>query len=89
MLLIRLQTFLKSLFFHIRLGLPKATKQEILFRHNICVSCDEFDYTKSQCKLCGCLLSKKSKFLNKLAWADQECPLGKWPKSGGINENHS
>jgi hypothetical protein len=34
----------------------------------------------STCLMCGCNLSKKKVFLNKLAWADQECPLGKWKK---------
>ena len=80
MFLLRLKTFLKSLFFHVQAGLPKSTKEEILYRHNICVSCDQFNHIKSQCNICGCNIEKKSKFLNKLAWADQECPIGKWPK---------
>jgi hypothetical protein len=28
--------------------------------------------------VCGCNLNKKQIFMNKLAWADQECPVGKW-----------
>lgn len=77
---LRIQTFLKSLWFHIYNGFPKTTQSEILYRYNICVDCDKFDKIKSQCGVCGCYLSKKSKFLNKLAWADQECPINKWPK---------
>jgi hypothetical protein len=80
MIILRLTTFLKSLFFHIRSGLPKCTQSEILYRYNICIPCDEFDKQKSQCSVCGCNISKKSQFLNKLAWADQECPKGKWTK---------
>lgn len=80
MLLLRIKTFLKSLFFHVRSGLPKATRSEILYRYNICLSCDRFEKNKSQCGVCGCNIENKSKFLNKLAWADQECPIGKWPK---------
>lgn len=78
--MLRIKTFIKSLLFHVSRGLPKATSQEILYRYNVCVSCNRFDKDKSQCGVCGCNLSKKSKFLNKLAWADQECPEGKWPK---------
>lgn len=80
MMILKIKTFLKSLFFHVRSGLPKATIQEIDYRYNICLSCDEFDKNKSQCSVCGCNISKKSQFLNKLAWADQECPKGKWNK---------
>lgn len=79
-LLLRLNTFFRSLFFHILAGLPKSTKKEILDRYSICITCDQFDTNKSQCNVCGCNLSTKSEFLNKLAWADQECPLGKWQK---------
>jgi len=80
MLLIRLQTFLKSLFFHVWNGFPKTTQSEILDRYSICMDCSDFNRHKSECNICGCAISKKSKFLNKLAWADQECPAGKWPK---------
>jgi hypothetical protein len=80
MIILRLKTFLKSLFFHIKSGLPKSTKEEISYRYNICILCDEFDRIKSQCSVCGCNITTKSQFLNKLAWADQECPKGKWHK---------
>jgi hypothetical protein len=78
MFLIRLKTFLKSLFWHIYSGSPKSSKEEINYRYQICIRCDQFDKIKSQCNLCGCLIKNKKVFLNKLAWADQECPIGKW-----------
>lgn len=77
---IRVKTFIRSLIFHIYAGAPKATASEILYRYSICDVCEQFDRIKSQCDVCGCSISKKSKFLNKLAWADQECPLNKWSK---------
>lgn len=80
MLIIRLKTFLKSLLFHVWAGFPKSTVSEILERYSICLSCERFDYKKSECKVCGCNINKKRVFLNKLAWADQECPIGKWHK---------
>jgi hypothetical protein len=78
--LIRIKTFVKSLFFHVLSGFPKSTHKEIFDRYNICIECPEFNKYKSQCNICGCNISKKSQFLNKLAWADQECPIGKWNK---------
>lgn len=76
----RLLMFIKSLIFHIYSGFPKATQDEINVRYGICLSCDSFDSQNSQCLECGCNLSNRKIFLNKLAWADQECPLYKWPK---------
>lgn len=78
--LIRLKTFIKSLFFHVYNGFPKTTTSEILERYSICSDCIEFNTSLSECNICGCSISKKSKFLNKLAWADQQCPLDKWLK---------
>lgn len=84
MFLIRLKTFLKSLFWHINRGLPKSSQQTINYRYSICSSCDKFDKINSQCLACGCNINNKRIFLNKLAWADQKCPLDKW---NSINEN--
>lgn len=80
MFLIRLKTFLKSLAWHIYAGFPKTTAGEIADRYAICLTCDQHDINKQQCNVCGCVIKNKSIFLNKLAWADQECPLGKWNK---------
>lgn len=82
MLLLKIKTFLKSLLFHVYAGFPKSTKEEIVYRYNICLCCEEFNKRKSECGVCGCNINTKRVFLNKLAWADQECPLGKWKKRG-------
>lgn len=76
----RLYTFLKSLYFHIGSGFPKSTQTQINDRYSICMECDQFNHSKSECYVCGCNINKKMIFLNKLAWADQECPIGKWHK---------
>lgn len=68
--------FMKALCFHIGAGCPKSTQTEINKRYAICESCQMFH--NDQCLECGCNISTKSKFLNKLAWKDQKCPLGKW-----------
>lgn len=78
--MIRIQTFIKSLFWHIARGLPKSSQQTIDSRYQICLSCDSYNKTDKQCNECGCFISNKSIFLNKLAWADQSCPLNKWHK---------
>lgn len=78
MFLIRLKTFLKSLFWHINNGLPKSSQETINSRYETCVSCDKFDQKNNQCLVCGCNINNKRQFLNKLAWLDQKCPLNKW-----------
>jgi hypothetical protein len=77
---LKIQTFLKSLVFHVYSGFPKSTQDQINFRYNICISCEKFNSIKSECGVCGCAINQKKIFMNKLAWADQECPLQKWPK---------
>lgn len=71
-------TFLKSLWFHIYNGFPKSTQDEINYRYSICLSCDSYDAKETQCNECGCNINNKKIFMNKLAWADQHCPLNKW-----------
>jgi hypothetical protein len=74
----RLKTFFKALFFHINAGLPKSSQDIIDYRYSICVNCERYNAKDQQCNECGCNISQKKKFLNKLAWADQKCPLEKW-----------
>jgi hypothetical protein len=81
----KLKNFFYSLFWHVSRGLPKSSQQTIDSRFNICTQCENFDAKNSQCLICGCNLSTKKIFLNKLAWSDQECPIGKW---GSENENN-
>jgi hypothetical protein len=77
-LIYKIQNFIKSLIWHAYSGFPKSSQELINQRYDICKSCDMFDFINSQCLLCGCNLSKKKVFLNKLAWKDQKCPSGKW-----------
>ena len=89
MVFLRIQIFLKSLFFHVWAGFPKSTQSEIVQRFSICQQCEEFDSIKKECSICGCNINTKKRFLNKLAWADQECPIGKWGKIGANNDNQN
>lgn len=76
--LIKLKTFINSLFWHLYSGCPKSSQDLINHRFNICLDCDMMDRVGGECTVCGCNISRKKRFLNKLAWADQKCPLNKW-----------
>ena len=65
-------------FKHIASGMPTCTQEQINERLEICKGCKWFGGT--YCKKCGCACGSGKKFLNKLAWADQKCPVGKWDK---------
>ena len=79
-ILTKIKNFIKSLAFHIWAGFPKANAKEIDYRYQICFNCEEFIKQENMCGICGCNITNKKQFLNKLAWADQECPLKKWLK---------
>lgn len=70
--------FVKSLLFHIYRGFPKCTQSQINYRYNICLDCESYDQNNKECLECGCNVNNKKIFMNKLAWADQQCPLNKW-----------
>lgn len=70
--------FIYALFWHVVSGFPTCTHEQINSRFNICKQCEHFNNTKMICNICGCNLSKNKEFMNKLAWADQECPVQKW-----------
>lgn len=70
--------FIKALFFHTKKGFPQSSPEQIETRWQICLSCSNYDPVNSQCNICGCNLSNQKHFLNKIAWADQTCPIDKW-----------
>jgi uncharacterized paraquat-inducible protein A len=74
----KIKTFVKSIIFHIWAGFPKCNQEQINTRYTICLSCDSFDSVNKECMECGCNINNKKIFMNKLAWADQKCPLNKW-----------
>lgn len=75
-------TFATSAAKHVAAGSPKASQEVIDNRLAICQQCDKF--SGSRCTVCGCGCSGSKTFLNKLSWADQECPHpdgAKWGKA--------
>ena len=66
---------------HIAAGAPQASEEEVARRFAICEQCEHFD--GKACRQCGCPVVKQKKFLSKLSWANESCPVGKWgPVSG-------
>lgn len=60
---------------------PSQSKQEcsqeqIDSRMDICKQCPFFQ--NNSCLQCGCALSRDRNYKNKLYFADQSCPIGKW-----------
>ena len=72
----RLLRFSLAAIVHASKGNPTCTQEQIDERLGICTVCD--DFTGSACKHCGCNCRKRKQYLNKLAWADQCCPINKW-----------
>ena len=66
---------------HVAAGMPQATEEQVAERFAICQACEHFD--GRSCKKCGCPVVREKKFLSKLSWAKESCPVGKWgPVSG-------
>lgn len=66
-------------------GSPVRPPEEILRIYNdVCVPCEEFD--NDSCSECGCRIKPRGTQLNKLAWATEECPLGKWEATFDPND---
>lgn len=67
---------------HIAAGAPMASDEEVARRFAICQGCQFYD--GKACSKCGCPVVRERKYLSKLSWADQSCPVGKWgPASNG------
>ena len=77
-LLGKLSRFALAWISHVTAGSPTCSQAQIDARLNICRGCEFFQI--DTCQRCGCRVTSESRFLNKLGWADQECPEGKWPR---------
>lgn len=55
-------------------GCPAADDETLKYRSDICSVCPSLNKEEYRCNECGCYLKYK------IAWATQECPLGKWDK---------
>lgn len=83
-LLKKVINFANATYQHIQAGLPIVTDEVYNERLSICSSCDEYcDKNKPrwECKHanCGCALMDGEVMPGKARWADQACPIKKWP----------
>jgi hypothetical protein len=87
----QVRNFAEAAWNHLIKGMPKASTEDIARRLEICLTCPYFKRIKKDKEVihgicthehCGCNITNKDekKFLNKIAWADQNCPVGKWGK---------
>lgn len=66
---------------HVAAGMPQASDEEVARRFAICQTCEHYD--GKACRHCGCVVVRERKFLSKLSWANEKCPVDKWgPVSG-------
>lgn len=70
---------------HVMRGSPTCTQLEIDNRHDVCRSCELYEPSKTNPEVgicthsdCGCPVTRADKYITKLGWRDQSCPLGKW-----------
>lgn len=68
--------FLRAWTLHLLRGSPATPEHARAARLAICQTCPEYDGRK--CKKCGCGIKTTKAWLDKLGWADQSCPIGKW-----------
>ncbi len=74
--LTKVKNFASAAAQHVAAGMPMASDDEIIRRHDICLTCEHLQ--NNACQLCGCPVSRVAGYVSKLSWADQECPAGKW-----------
>lgn len=68
--------FAKSAAKHVAAGSPQCTDEQIAARFAICQGCEFLK--NGSCEKCGCPIARAKKYISKIAWADQGCPVGKW-----------
>jgi len=76
--LAKARTFAAATAQHVAAGMPMASDEEIIRRHDICLGCEHLQ--NDACTQCGCRVARVLGYVSKLSWADSECPVGKWGK---------
>jgi hypothetical protein len=92
-LLQRAWNFGKAAINHVLAGNPVVPEEVMKARLDICRSCPLFKPNHNQVggvcthSSCGCNIQDNLDYLNKIAWADQECPIKRWGKFEQKNED--
>jgi hypothetical protein len=83
-LLTRVGNFIKAATRHTLAGNPMVTEEEMKGRLEICKACELFKPNENAVggvcthANCGCNVQDNLNYLNKIAWATESCPVGKW-----------
>lgn len=89
----RINNFTTATVKHIKSGRPHCSDEQRKERFEICKSdkCGMFvkrgDGGICAHQKCGCILRSEGWFMDKLSWADSECPLGLWKSVSKVSEN--
>lgn len=75
-LLTKAVNFATSAARHVAAGMPRASDEEVARRFAICQACEHYD--GKACRKCGCPIVREQRFVSKLSWANESCPVGKW-----------
>jgi len=83
----RVVNFVAAAAQHAIAGNPVVSEKVLQERLKICQACELFKRNQNEIggvcthSSCGCNIQDNLNYLNKIAWADQQCPIGKWGKS--------
>lgn len=72
----KVKNFAKASADHLSSGMKIASDEVISERYSICKNCEFFN--NDTCSQCGCPIYQHKKYISKLAWAEQKCPVDKW-----------
>ena len=72
----RVANFAASTAKHLAAGMPRCTDEQIAERFAICQGCEFL--VNQACSKCGCPVVREARFVSKLSWANESCPVGKW-----------
>lgn len=57
---------------------PVRSDQDVEAIREICRDCEKYEEHTGKCTACRCPVSKGSVIGDKVKWATEHCPLGKW-----------
>lgn len=91
-LLNRIVNFIAAASKHAIAGNPVVSEEVLNKRLEICKNCPSKLFKPNTNTVggvcthqsCGCNIQDNVTYLNKIAWADQECPEGHWHKENGV-----
>lgn len=81
--------FVPAAISHAVKGNPTVSDEVLQQRLKICRNCPlykDLGNNEGMCthSSCGCPIKDKLEYRNKIAWADQACPIGSWDKEKGV-----